>query len=384
MPFKLGESTVIRPLKYFTPGDNQVFYSPAEDDCIELQQYIIDNYGMLRTIFKQEGLDFVYPSIQIFDAFSDEQIQDTVRYYFPWESGTDIAVLRNEVLLRCSWLHEGQRPRKPSIANASGRRFGLYADEPDSFEEQFRKIARAFRTPKGTYDDTVHFMIVSHSNALEDDETYKQEQPKEESDYSSIRYSVTSYSYKEDAPIGVIGEPESDIVAPDDELDRMFRQLRANMPEWAIKEMLSQALRTNEVVSRLVIAEQFKLILPDYNNMEIKMTPKEKALYLLFLRHPEGLRLKLLSEHKDELGKIYRKLAKRDVKQVIEDTIENMSLSITGDADVQRSRIKTAINKVFADNICKDYGKWYVISGTKGGLMRIELPQDKIIWKVDI
>ena len=51
---------------------------------------------------------------------------------------------------------------------------------------------------------------------------------------------------------------------------------------------------------------EFKIYLPDYKNVEIKMTTLPKALYILFLRHPEGIILKQLSDFEPELMKIYQ------------------------------------------------------------------------------
>ena len=49
-------------------------------------------------------------------------------------------------------------------------------------------------------------------------------------------------------------------------------------------------------------------MLPDYNDMEIKMEPIVKAVYLLFLKHPEGIAFKCLPDYRQELAEIYTKL----------------------------------------------------------------------------
>ncbi len=45
-------------------------------------------------------------------------------------------------------------------------------------------------------------------------------------------------------------------------------------------------------LSRLIVTEDLRIVLPDYQNMEIEMEPLVKAVYLLFLRHPEGIMYK--------------------------------------------------------------------------------------------
>jgi hypothetical protein len=42
-------------------------------------------------------------------------------------------------------------------------------------------------------------------------------------------------------------------------------------------------------LSKLVIDNNNRIFLPDFGNIEIKLRPLEKALYILYLNHPEGL-----------------------------------------------------------------------------------------------
>lgn len=42
-----------------------------------------------------------------------------------------------------------------------------------------------------------------------------------------------------------------------------------------------------------------RILLPDYGDREIKMTPLAKAVYLLFLRHPMGIKFKCLPDHRN-------------------------------------------------------------------------------------
>lgn len=59
-----------------------------------------------------------------------------------------------------------------------------------------------------------------------------------------------------------------------------INQLRLNgVDEWIIQQL---ALPHNRL-SRLVVTKDFKIILPDYNYMEIKMEPIVKSVFLLFL-----------------------------------------------------------------------------------------------------
>lgn len=61
----------------------------------------------------------------------------------------------------------------------------------------------------------------------------------------------------------------------------------------------------NEQLSRLIITEKYDIILPDYHDMQIKMEPLIKAVFILFLRHEEGIVFKNLSDYREELHTIY-------------------------------------------------------------------------------
>lgn len=42
-------------------------------------------------------------------------------------------------------------------------------------------------------------------------------------------------------------------------------------------------------LSKLVVTKDLRIFLPDYENMEITMEPLVKAVFLLFLKRPEGI-----------------------------------------------------------------------------------------------
>ena len=49
-------------------------------------------------------------------------------------------------------------------------------------------------------------------------------------------------------------------------------------------------------LSRLHITKDYRIILTDYDNIEIVMTPLPKALFLLYQKHPNGIMFSYLSD----------------------------------------------------------------------------------------
>ena len=69
-------------------------------------------------------------------------------------------------------------------------------------------------------------------------------------------------------------------------------------------------------LSKLVITEDYRFVLADYNQ-EVELQPVHKAVYLLFLAHPEGIEFKKLSEYREELIGYYMATAKMMDKEKI-------------------------------------------------------------------
>ena len=70
-----------------------------------------------------------------------------------------------------------------------------------------------------------------------------------------------------------------------EEIQVRVQRLRIlGVSETAIRSLLDEPV----VISRMIITKDFRILLPDYD-MEIKMTPLVKAVYFLFLMHPEGI-----------------------------------------------------------------------------------------------
>lgn len=73
-------------------------------------------------------------------------------------------------------------------------------------------------------------------------------------------------------------------------------------------ELIATTLQGKYVVNTtpmLVVNRDRKIIFPEYNEMELKMSAASRTLYIWFLLHPEGTRLKDLVKHRSEIVGIY-------------------------------------------------------------------------------
>ena len=112
-----------------------------------------------------------------------------------------------------------------------------------------------------------------------------------------------------------------------------------------------------EKLSRLVITEDYRFVLADYNK-EVELQPVHKAVYLLFLNHPEGIEFKRLADHRQELLDLYMKTARWMDKEKIEESVDKLVNPLDNAINEKCSRIK----KVFLDMMDEYRANYYIIS----------------------
>lgn len=98
-------------------------------------------------------------------------------------------------------------------------------------------------------------------------------------------------------------------------------------------------------LSRLVITRDFRFILKDYN-AEVTLTPVHKALYILFLNHVEGIEFKDLSDHREELRRIYRSISPSTDPDRIDETVSRLTDPTDNAVNEKCSRIKAAFGSL--------------------------------------
>lgn len=124
---------------------------------------------------------------------------------------------------------------------------------------------------------------------------------------------------------------------------------------------LLQQLRieaAKEELSPLRITDDYRFILTKWEK-EVELSPIHKALYMLFLRHEEGIEFKRLSEHREELKELYMKITNRVSSDAINDTINRLTDPLDNAINEKCSRIKTA----FAAHLDEFSLRYYIIAG---------------------
>lgn len=167
--------------------------------------------------------------------------------------------------------------------------------------------------------------------------------------------------------------------------ERLYKQLMEEvkeriqkLKEYGMSEKeLTSLLESDPTFPQLIITRNYKFLLGD-NRVEVRLEPLVKAVYLLFLCHPEGIIFKNLPDYRHELTGIYSEvrpwgLSDRALKS-IEDVTNPMLNSIN-----EMSRIR----KAFAGVLPSSVARYYSISDKRGEPKKISLPRDLVIWETD-
>ena len=110
-------------------------------------------------------------------------------------------------------------------------------------------------------------------------------------------------------------------------------------------------------LSRLVITEDYRFILEDYHK-EVELQPVHKAVYLLFLAHPEGIEFKRLANYREELTRYYMATAKIMDKEKVIESVDHLIDPLDNAINEKCSRIK----KVFLELMDEYTASYYIIS----------------------
>ena len=149
------------------------------------------------------------------------------------------------------------------------------------------------------------------------------------------------------------------------------------LKEYGMSEKEITALfHTEQPLVKLFISKNYKIFLGD-ERKEVHMEPLAKAVYLLFLRHPEGIVFKTLPDYRKELTHLYDKVRPWGLTDRTLQSIEDVTNPLLNSINEKCARIK----KVFLGMMGGDMAKHYYIKGTRGEPKGIDLPRNMVIWE---
>ena len=154
-----------------------------------------------------------------------------------------------------------------------------------------------------------------------------------------------------------------------EEIAEQVRQLAGQLQSEGRKDLLLKAIgaplleelrieAARAKLSRLLITKDYRFFLVDYQNQEVELQPVHKAVYLLFMAHPEGIEFKRLRDYREELTRYYMATAKLMDKEKIIEGVDHLVNPLDNAINEKCSRIK----KVFLGMMDEYTASYYIIS----------------------
>ena len=169
-----------------------------------------------------------------------------------------------------------------------------------------------------------------------------------------------------------------------DELQDELQELEAIIGKLLLKgcppKLLLSMINKSVKISRLKITRQLRIFLTDYDNMEIKMGPLPKTIFLFYLRHPEGVMFTHLQDYRDELMTIYSHVCRNDDPQKMKESIDRLVDPLDNSINEKCSSVR----KAFVMNIEDSIAENYYISGPQGDKKRIHLDRALVEWECEL
>jgi hypothetical protein len=118
-----------------------------------------------------------------------------------------------------------------------------------------------------------------------------------------------------------------------------------------------------------------KMLFTDLGGLELPLNPKEKTLYLLFLKHEEGILLIHLQDYEDELFRDYGLISNQSETEQQRQTIKFLINPLENDSNVVISRINRKIKSAVGESLYD----FYCIQGVRGEKKGIKLDREMVI-----
>ena len=141
------------------------------------------------------------------------------------------------------------------------------------------------------------------------------------------------------------------------------------------KEIMS-SLQTCQPLKKLIVSRNYRLFLGD-ERVEVHMEPLVKSVYLLFLKHPEGINFKDMPDYREELARIYDRVRPWGLTDRAMQSIEDVTNPLLNSINEKCARIR----KVFASMLDRSIAEEYYIKGKRGRAKKISLPRELVVWE---
>lgn len=369
----------------FTPVDRQVIY--VEQSYNEkLNKFIRNNYDWLKTIFRSQRLEF---------CFLPLLAEEAIAYNAPYLTAEEIHKQISAVSSLADFLAGNNDESTPGLV------FALDTPVVDKDGNTILHIL-PIKTKWFTRTASTFWGLAKEINKTISEEQSKRRhetERKRKAEGEEHRYGLDE---RQDGDIHysistIVEDPGDDnqefglhfSIKNSEEADSNFdvqSQLLIDEIKQRIEALRNRGVNTmflhnlideGERLSRLRITKDFRIFLVDYDNLEIKLPILPKSVFILFLRHPEGIRFKELTDYYAELLQIYLMMNPNGGRSKQEQSVRDITDPCSNSINEKCARIREAFVTNFDDRLAKNY----YVTGKRGEAKRITLDESMILWE---
>lgn len=410
----------------FCPDHNQVFYIENGYDT-DANDFIRSNYYDLKSMFAQIGMDFFYLPYLL----REHDIEAKVRYYAPYLSPKLLVKeVQSNAFVQFISDTDTKQNLKPSFI-FEGTQEGYSGDarflqvklsdidfiKPGALERLMRYIMQSreayylemMRNEARHYESAVCYdkrqMDESDTCAppmscpssapsldierIEEERSASRKPKSSKSNTGMLGRILRRFGLDEDKRLDAsddyqVPEKTEEELAEEQSLietAKVLRELRITVQKLRLEGVSLMAIHEfidkQEPLSRMIITPDYRIFLPDYNDMEIEMGALPKAIYFLYLRYPEGIVYKHMQDYYTELLNIYRQLRPNTDEARLNLTITKVVNPLGNALNENIARIRKAFVEKFDEHLANNY----IITGERGSQYLIPLNRDLIIWE---
>lgn len=344
---------------------------PEKEGTIVARRFNIGNFGK-HSVVILKGVDTLHDSIDYsaFFRFANELLNIASFDSSP------------EIIINCISYEELQIESKPKFNLQKGFKIPIQRafcpDKPSSSKSFFRKLKDKI---KGRTKSSLAEEVDEETNAFEAIEAFEEK---------TISHHDICFSIEE------AEETEKDVVNKEE--DRLIQEIELDKKVYLDRissivldyvtqfnelppiDQLEEIFRgklsiaTNKL-SPITVNNNLKVILPAYNELELRFPPILCTIYILFLSHPEGIILKQFDNYREEIENIYLLIKPGGDDNRMKSTIDDLC---DPSSDSLRQKL-SKINHIVKNAILNpELASHYVINGTKGNAYKISLDNSQI------
>ena len=175
---------------------------------------------------------------------------------------------------------------------------------------------------------------------------------------------------------GVLEDPAVDYLAERvDEMDAAALLEAMSLLQKRLKEI--EALDGTDEGERILVTKDFRILLPERFDTEIRLRPLVKTVFLLFLRHPEGIRYGDLPAYRAEMTDLYKGITRRSDPEKLQGSIDRLVDPKDNSIHEKAAKLAAALAKYFRPEQLPAY----TLTGKAGAPKRIRLDRTLVTWE---